>query len=84
MGKQLPDDKNSKWDFLHRGDKVWYKMAEHLFDTCKNFHQVYPEAIQRQRLKRCMMELSSQNEHDAGEKLMSTLKTENTKYSKNL
>ncbi len=79
MGKQLPDDKKSEQESLHRGDDGWKIMTEHVFDTHIKFDKMYPET---KHMKRRTMELYSHNKYATGEKLMSTLKRKNTKYSK--
>ncbi len=73
MRKQLPDGKIKKRVFTQRwwSEKI---MAKHLFDACRKFDKVYPEAKPGERLKRHMMELSSHYEKDPGGKLISTLK----------
>ncbi len=58
MRKQLPDDKNSEQESLHRGNEVQQNNGRTFIEICRNLDKVCPESKHKQRLKRCMMELS--------------------------
>ncbi len=57
-------------------------MAKNLFGVHRKVDEVYPEAKQRQKLRRCTIELSSHSTHATDGKLMSFPKRKNKNYTK--
>ncbi len=59
-------------------------MVEQLFNTHRKFDKLYPESQYKQRLKMCMMKISSSDKHATVGKEILTLTRKNKKCNKNL